>query len=71
MRTKNPLLSLLRWAAAFECSVLNQDILFDLELLLVWKGLTGHSACGCIGYRDDMAGYPNESSLLFMWNRYN
>jgi hypothetical protein len=24
--------------------VLNQDILFDLELPLAWKGLTGHAA---------------------------
>ena len=41
---QNPLLSLPRKVAAFECSVLNQDILFDLELPLAWKGLTGHSA---------------------------
>lgn len=41
---QNPLLSLPRGVAAFECSVLNQDILFDLELPLAWKGLTGHSA---------------------------
>jgi hypothetical protein len=27
--------------AAFECPVLNQNILFDLELLLARKGLTG------------------------------
>jgi hypothetical protein len=39
---RNPLLSLPRNAPAFECSVLNNGILFDLELPLVWKGLTGN-----------------------------
>ena len=39
----NPLLSLPRGATAFECSVLNNGILFDLELPLAWKGLTGNS----------------------------
>lgn len=40
---RNPLLSLPRGVTAFECSVLNNGILFDLELPLAWKGLTGHS----------------------------
>lgn len=39
---RNPLLSLPRNATAFECSVLNHGILFDLELPIVWKGLTGN-----------------------------
>lgn len=34
-----PLLS--RYAAAYELSVLNGGLLFDLELSLAWKGLTG------------------------------
>ncbi len=38
----NPLLLLPRNTAAFECSVLNSGILFDLELQLAWKGLTGN-----------------------------
>jgi hypothetical protein len=41
---QSPLLSLPRKVTAFECSVLNQDILFDLELPLAWKGLTGYVA---------------------------
>lgn len=40
---RNLLLSLPRGAIAFECSVLNCGILFDLELSLAWKGLTGNS----------------------------
>lgn len=40
---RNPLLSLPRGVTAFECSVLNNGILFDLELPLAWKGLTGNS----------------------------
>jgi hypothetical protein len=39
---RNPLLSLPRNVTAFECSVLNNGILFDLELPLAWKGLTGN-----------------------------
>ncbi|MBK7317711.1 hypothetical protein [Candidatus Villigracilis affinis] len=38
----NPLLLLPRNAAAFEFSILNSGILFDLELPLAWKGLTGN-----------------------------
>lgn len=38
---RNPLLSLPRNVTAYECSVLNNGILFDLELPLAWKGLTG------------------------------
>ena len=37
----NPLLSLSRTSIAYEFSVLNAGILFDLELQLAWKGLTG------------------------------
>jgi hypothetical protein len=37
----NPLLLLPRNTIAFECSVLNSGILFDLELPLAWKGITG------------------------------
>jgi hypothetical protein len=37
---RNPLLSLPRNATAFELSILNSGILFDLELAKVWKGLT-------------------------------
>lgn len=40
---RNPLLSLPRGVTAFECSVLNNGILFDLELPLAWKGLTGNN----------------------------
>lgn len=40
---RNPLLSLPRNTIAFECSVLNNGILFDLELPLAWKGLTGNN----------------------------
>lgn len=43
---RNPLLSLPRNATAFECSVLNNGILFDLELPIVWKGLTGSDVDG-------------------------
>lgn len=39
----NPLLSFPRDVTAFECSILNNGILFDLELPLVWKGLTGNN----------------------------
>lgn len=39
---RNPLLSLPRGVTVFECSVLNNGILFDLELPLAWKGLTGN-----------------------------
>ena len=38
---KNPLLFLSRTTIAYEFSVLNAGILFDLELQLAWKGLTG------------------------------
>jgi len=37
----NPLLSLLRGIKTYQISVLNGGILFDLELPLAWKGLTG------------------------------
>lgn len=37
---RHPLLSLPRQVAAYEFSVLNSNILFDLELPLAWKGLT-------------------------------
>lgn len=37
----NPLLSLLPYAAAYEISVLNGGITFDLELPKAWKALTG------------------------------
>ena len=37
----NPLLFLSRTTIAYEFSVLNAGILFDLELQLAWKGLTG------------------------------
>ena len=37
----NPLLFLSRMTIAYEFSVLNAGILFDLELQLAWKGLTG------------------------------
>jgi hypothetical protein len=40
---RNPLLSLPRDVTAFECSVLNNGFLFDLELPLAWKGLTGNN----------------------------
>jgi hypothetical protein len=40
---RNPLLSLPRDVTAFECSVLNNGFLFDLEIPLVWKGLTGNN----------------------------
>jgi hypothetical protein len=38
---RNPLMNLPRKVAAHEFSVLNTGILFDLELSLVWKELTG------------------------------
>lgn len=38
---RNLLLSLPRNESVFECSVLNNGFLFDLELPLAWKGLTG------------------------------
>ena len=37
----NPLLSLSHTTIVYEFSVLNAGILFDLELQLAWKGLTG------------------------------
>jgi hypothetical protein len=37
----NPLPSLSRTTNAYEFSVLNAGVLFDLELQLAWKGLTG------------------------------
>ena len=40
---RNPLLALPRNPVVFECSVLKNGILFDLELPLAWKGLTGNS----------------------------
>ena len=39
----NPLLSLPNKVVADELSILNAGILFDLELQLAWKGLTGQS----------------------------
>lgn len=47
---RSPLLSLPRGVHAFQCSVLNHGILFDLELPLAWKGLTGK----CIDEIDHM-----------------
>ena len=41
---QNPLLALSRNVVVFECSVLNGGMLFDLELPLAWKGLTGQAA---------------------------
>ena len=38
---RNPLLNLPRKASAREISILNGGFLFDLELPLAWKGLTG------------------------------
>ncbi len=38
---RNPLLSLPLGAIRYECSVLTNGVLFDLELPLVWKELTG------------------------------
>ena len=40
---RNPLLSFPRDIIAFECSVLKHGFLFDLELPLVWNGLTGNN----------------------------
>ena len=37
----NPLISLPQHMITYECSVLNRGILFDDELSLAWKGLTG------------------------------
>ena len=37
---QHPLLALRRKIEAYEFSVLNNNILFDLELPLVWKSLT-------------------------------
>jgi hypothetical protein len=39
---RNPLLSLPRGTSSYECSVLKNGILFDLELPLAWKALSGH-----------------------------
>lgn len=38
---RSPLVSMPQNIYAYECSVLNNGILFDLELSLAWKGLTG------------------------------
>ena len=38
---RNPLLALPRKVKAYELSVLNGGILFDLELQMAWNGLTG------------------------------
>lgn len=38
---KNPLLSLPRRVTTLEISILNSGILFDLELPIAWKALTG------------------------------
>ena len=40
---QNPLLSLPRDVSAFECTALNHGIMFDHELPLAWKGLTGQT----------------------------
>ena len=40
---QNPLLSLPKDVTASECSILNHGMLFDLELPLAWKGLTGQT----------------------------
>lgn len=50
---RNPLLSFSRNVTTFECSALNNGILFDLELPLVWKGLTGNNV--------------NEMSIIWMY----
>ncbi|HMM97397.1 MAG TPA: hypothetical protein PKC99_00185 [Anaerolineales bacterium] len=42
----NPLLSLPRDVKVFEISMLNGGLLFDIELPLVWKSLTGHTLVG-------------------------
>ena len=39
-----PLFYLPRSVSTYEVSVLNAGILFDLELPLAWKGLTGHNS---------------------------
>jgi len=39
---RNPMLSISQHVINFELSVLNSGILFDLELPIVWKGLTHH-----------------------------
>lgn len=41
---RNPLLSIPRNVSAYECSVLRNGFLFDVELPLAWKGLTGIDA---------------------------
>lgn len=41
---RNPLLSLPQNVTAYECSVLRNGILFDVELPLAWKGLTNTEA---------------------------
>lgn len=41
---RNPLPFLRRNATAYECSVLNCGVLFDLELPLAWKALSGQDA---------------------------
>jgi hypothetical protein len=40
---QNPLLSIPKGAMAFECSSFNNGLLFDLELSLAWKSLTGNN----------------------------
>jgi hypothetical protein len=40
----NPLMSLPKKSSAYECSVLNFGILFDLELAIAWRKLTTPSA---------------------------
>jgi len=43
----NPLLSLPKNSSAYECSVLNIGVFFDLELAIAWRKLTAPSAeCG-------------------------
>lgn len=41
----HPLLNLPRGVKQMELSILNEGILFDLELSLAWKGLTGQELC--------------------------
>ncbi len=45
--TQNPLLNLPRNVKSHEFSVLNQGILFDQELTLVWRELTGQQLLSC------------------------
>jgi hypothetical protein len=40
---RNPLMALPRDTSTYEISVLNNGIIFDLELALVWKGLTSQN----------------------------